>query len=229
MKKFQTFHLALLLGSLLLQCAILPCQVNANPIVTQSFRTGGSVCFSTDISMPLAKVNITIISDSIEIDENGKSLFQHNVSIKGEYIIISPVSQNVTIAFVYPSDWNSADQIDTSDHQMHIYMDDVYLDSKLLKYKDLSLDLATFNEWNWMDNHRFALFNASLQADANSKLKVIAKTVIQTDVDIFYFTYCIGTARAWKSSTLERIQIETLDCYGFIERNYEPTEYLSVT
>jgi hypothetical protein len=195
-------------------------EVAADPVLLPYFlETGSHMILGESVSMPEAVVNISVVPTRL-----GEEVFRFEVDIEGIYTIESSVSQNTSIGFAFPEEW-----------QLDAFELDIILDGEATQYVNMSFnDLPVENEqilseWEWLDDHVIAAFNATLQEAVTSELKVRARyNISRLDVD-FTFRYTVGTASSWSGPTEQTVTIYLKNAEEFIDVAFTPSVGLTLT
>ncbi|MGY5873700.1 MAG: hypothetical protein RTV72_15740 [Candidatus Thorarchaeota archaeon] len=195
-------------------------EVASDPVLLPYLlETGSHMILGESVSMPEALVNISVVPTRL-----GEEEFRFEVDIKGIYTIESLVSQNTSIGFAFPEEW----QLDT-------FALDIILDGEAKQYENISFnDLPVENEqilseWEWLDDHVIAAFNATLQEAVVSELKVRARYNISRLYGDFTFRYTVGTASSWSGPTEQTVTIYLKNAEEFIDVAFTPFNGLVLT
>ena len=89
-------------------------------------------------------------------------------------------------------------------------------------------DLDLGEEWSWLHDHRFVVFNVSYQAGELHVLKV-NKTMRMWGGEVFYFNYIVGSARSWIGNTHEIVKMHLHNYSSLLKYSFSPDTCLNVT
>ena len=210
----------------------IPSHVSANPVSIGSTNSGSFFCFSSNISMPEANVNISLICREVIPTNRSGPIFIYEVEMNSSFLVVSEYDENTTIAFAYPAAWrNWNDVIELNDIQFEIFVDDVEVPNQIQDISEMGTDLDDERDVDWifLYDSEFVLFNVSLEAFNNSLIEVNTNFVVSSDSDIFEFDYCVGTGRTWNGSTMEEVRIQLCNTSLYEQNSFTPNDSLTVT
>lgn len=69
-------------------------------------------------------------------------------------------------------------------------------------------DVIGWDQWNFLNDHEFVIFNTSLTSNQEMVLEINANWTMGTRFSYLYLSYCAGTARAWKGNTIEQVRFD---------------------
>ncbi len=189
----------------------------------------------TDISMPYADVsiNITRIADYA------------TVNMTAVFTIYTNVTQNATLAFVYPSFskigivFMSTDESGNpisfqTNGTMQIAANGTIMNYTIVFWDD-------FIESGFTDDFLyhapfvhpfadFAVFDLELMANTTLIFTVVSDSVhILTNTDLFQYYYIVGSARTFIGDTHEKIHLRIIEHAAFLETEFHPDETLTVS
>ena len=212
----------------------IPIPVSANPLTVSSANSGSFFCFSSNISMPEASVNITLICrDVVPTNSSGPTFF-YEMDMQSSFVVQSENDQNTTMAFAYPVNWNKYYiPVIFDEMQFEVFVDDTEVPTLIVALSETGFNLSELSyedqvAWGFMKDNQFVLFNITLQAYHAVTVKVNTNAIMSSDADIFDFDYCVGTARAWNGDTLEEVQIQLLNTTQYLGTSFQPQESLTV-
>ncbi len=193
------------------------------PIEWTQTESGGLYNIATNVSMPEAEVNI-----SIQLRESWK----YTVNVSCEFVIHSSTQQNLTTAFVYPALWEgyftSTNEEVTMNH-FEIAVNGTSVDFSILDFDEFK-EVYNLNqtEWHSVQNCFFAIFNFSVNSDADTIIDVVAEFSSESSAHDFSFEYIVDTARGWDGNTHETVQLqfERTTESEIIEYRYWPDSHL---
>ena len=225
-RKMNSMFFTLILFSLIFSFALIPaCSANyANwGILTE----GSSFNNGTHISMPFADVEVNITRTAAAV----------YTSLTSEFYIMTNITQNATLAFVYPSPnqykllYNSSSGGPNPD--MRIFANGT-------QYNYTVFDYDYFVEQGFMDGSdanysfiqpwtRFAVFDIKLTANTTMILSTISSINYIANMDEFDYDYIIGSARTFEGHTNERVHFHVVEQVPFSSTNFSPNGSLIVT
>lgn len=217
----------------------IPSHVSANPMSVGSANSGGFFCLSSNISMPEANVNISLVCREVIPTSSSGPIFVYEVEMNSSFLVISECDENTTIAFAYPATWkNWGTLIEFEDIQFEVFVDDVEVPTQILNISEIGIDFIElfyvfyhedFESWAFLLDNEFVLFNISLEAANGSLLEVYTNFDVSSDGDIFEFEYCVGTAKTWNGTTIEEVRIQLANTSQYLENSFYPEDSLVVT
>lgn len=223
----------IMLATILLAPSI-PISVSANPLTISSATSGSFFCFSSNISMPEASVNITLICRDIVPTNSSGPTFFYEMDMQSSFVVQSENDQNTTMAFAYPVNWNNYYiPVIFDEMQFEVFVDDTEVPTLIVTLSETGFNLSELSyegqvAWGFMMDNQFVLFNITLQAYHAVTVKVNTNATMSSDADIFDFDYCVGTARAWNGDTLEEVRIQLLNTTQYVENSFRPQESFTV-
>lgn len=227
--------IAAVLATTILLAPYIPLQVSANPISISSAGSGSFFCFSSNVSMPEASVNLSIIcKDRVRTDNYG-FIFKYEIDMQSSFVVQSVDNQNTTIAFAYPGSWGGYGNPEyINELEFEVFVDGIYVPTLVVDFSGTGfdpgeLDRDDWNEWAYLMEHNFVLFNVSLHEMTAVTIEVNAELSMSVPTDEFLFTYCVGTARAWNGDTIEVVRITLQNTSFYLDTSFNPEESLTET
>jgi len=206
-------------------------RVSADLMMTSRLGTGLTLLPAPDASMPFADVDIMIISS-----RNNSTSVRHDINVTGSFVVYSNITQNVTLAFVYPCPWVLPDPepsepwTDLESFNVNISNNGVKTGYEWFTWDDLTLAPGLSEpEWDWLRSCRFIVFEAALQEDVTIPIEISLHVVLISSARLFGFRYYVGTARSWDGDTHEIVRIRVEDKVPFIDYYFYPKMNLSVS
>ena len=189
--------------------------VDANPVpFTFDFLDmGTTLSLAQNVSMPTADVDILISStrSSLLYDERTYIPgFNYTIEMNANFQIVSEISQNACIAFVYPETWGRWNEQDTTFLDMQIRLNETpmpYIVADVDDVLDYMLELNLTEETSQLFDLNYAVINASLIEGCVYNLDVEAIIHVSLYYDIFSFFYWVRSARTWDGTTHESVEI----------------------
>lgn len=186
-------------------------EVNGNPYTMGYVDTGQLLTRDGNASMPEAYVTIDMLYHPIG---------SYDVNISCAFYVQSNYTRNSSIGFVYPDGWETSG----ADCNFSISIDSQIVPYYITGYSSLNLG----EEWRWLHDHRFVVFNISYQAGELHVLKV-NKTMLMWGGDVFYFNYIVGTARSWIGNTHEIVKMHLYNYSSLLSYSFSSETWLNVT
>ncbi|TFH04134.1 MAG: hypothetical protein E4H14_15395 [Candidatus Thorarchaeota archaeon] len=208
----RTFTLAILVAILL--TPNIPYDVSANPVSMDYATSVYFFSFASNISMPEASVNITLICRDVIPTKSSGPTFIYDVEMRSSFLIESDDDQNATIAFVYPSTWQYSDQhVLLPEIEFKVIVDDIEVPTLTVTLSETNFSIDDLSpedqvDWGFLEDNELVLFNVTHLAHSAATVKVNTDIKVNSATDIFTFDYCVGTARAWNGSTTEEVRIQ---------------------
>jgi hypothetical protein len=217
-KDVSAFVLVVLIVAVIYSNAIPQCV--ADIYMTKSTATGGAFASNSSVEMPRAEVWINLTAQRDH---------PHQISILGEFSIISNVTLNATLAFVYPKDWDFIVS-QSSDFSYSIFLDEFQIPVRIMSWLDFASKFG-YNETDgeWMASVDYAVCNTTLLEDQTTLLKV--EITFTVDVENGYFNayslqYVVGSARSFAGNTHQTINVRIEDDYLFSDIRFFPDHHL---
>ena len=222
---------AIIILAVILLTPNIPSHVSANPMSVGSANSGSFFCLSSNISMPEANVNISLVCREVIPTSSSGPIFVYEVEMNSSFLVVSEYDENTTIAFAYPATWkNWNDVIELNDIQFEVFVDDVEVPTQILDISEIGIDYnELLEDWRFLYDNEFVLFNVSLEAFNDSLVEVYTNFVVSSDSDIFEFEYCVGTAKTWNGTTIEEVRIQLANTSQYLENSFYPEDSLTVT
>ncbi|TFG31875.1 hypothetical protein EU528_04895 [Candidatus Thorarchaeota archaeon] len=224
---------AMIILAVIILTTNIPSHVPANPLSVSSTNSGNFFCLSSNISMPQASVNISLICREVIPTESSGPIFIYEVKMNSSFQVRSNYTENTTIAFAYPADWrNFGNIIQLSDIEFDVFVDDIEVPTQILNISEISIDFdEIFDEdlesWDFLYENEFVLFNISLEAYEYSIVEVNTNFDVSSGTDVFEFEYCVGTARTWNGNTIEEVQISLDNTSMYMGNWFNPEDSLT--
>lgn len=176
--------------------------------------------------MPLADVQINITRMRRTI----------NVTMDSEFHITTNTTQNVTLAFVYPSVPYSTYLLydDTNESKyMNIYVNNTQRNYGRQDYSFLERIGFTFDfleEYPFITRDVvFAFIRVELVANTTLILSTESGVVFESDMNQFEYSYIVGSARSFEGHTLEQVHFRVVEEVPFLSKEFAPNDSLSIT
>lgn len=221
----SAFFLLVLLSLTSISVSIPSCSANyANwGILTE----GASFHNGTHISMPFANVEINITRTASVV----------YTLLTSEFHVVTSISQNATLAFVYPSPIPDRLLYNSSSYEenpsMKIFGNGTLYNYTIFDYdgliesgftEDFSTEYSFVQSWI-----NFAVFSIELTANSTMVLSTISTTNYKANMDKFDYDYVVGSARTFKGHTIERVHFQVIEEVPFSSTKFSPNESLSIT
>ncbi|MFW9807131.1 MAG: hypothetical protein ACFFFK_10425 [Candidatus Thorarchaeota archaeon] len=185
-------------------------------------HTGETFSNSSSLTMPQADVRIRILStlnDGI------------HVNVSGKYHIVSDVTQNVSLAFVYPKYWTAT--ASGPNISLSVYVNGSSMSYAIVPWENLNASgfeaNSTYFGGTWIENTDFVLFTCSMIADDLNIVTVEYRAFPLDYGYAFYFHYIVGTARTFEAETHETIEMHVVEDKPFLNKTFEPEDFLTVS
>ncbi|RDE15053.1 MAG: hypothetical protein C4K48_05085 [Candidatus Thorarchaeota archaeon] len=229
---------ALLLAISLLSLTVVSIEIptcDANIGNVAMMQEGSTFHNGTDINMPYADVSINIT----------RLIDCATVNMTAVFAVYSNITQNATLAFMYPSFnrigivYNSTD---VSGNPISFQTNgtmQIIANATIMNYTIVFWD--DFIESGFIDDFLyhapfvhpfadFAVFDLELTANTTLIFTVVSDSVyILTDIDLFQYYYIVGSARTFIGDTHEKIHLRLIEHAAFLETEFSPNETLTVS
>ncbi len=157
------------------------------------------------------------------------------MDMQSSFVVQSEDDQNTTMAFAYPASWSSYyTPVIFDEMQFEVMVNDTEVPTLILALNETDFNLDELNyedlvAWGFLLDNQFVLFNITLEAFTAATIKVNTNVILSSGSDVFYFDYCVGTARAWNGDTIEDLQIQLFNTTQYLGNSFQPQESLTVT
>jgi len=200
---------------------ITPIPVDADMADVYTFDDGGTFHNGTDLHMPQANV-------SIEFNH------AHNgdvISVSCDFEIYTSISQNTTLAFVYPNSWDWSSNSDATIWYSIIKNGDV-LNFTTYSWEELGWNASDYSQFepydDWLSDALFSVFDVELIGNASTLISVEMNAWDFPWSNYFDFHYIVGSARTFTSDTHERIHVRIIENQPLYGINFGPNISLTV-
>jgi hypothetical protein len=220
--KYHATGIVLVLFSLFFISIQIPqCQANLGNVATM--QEGSSFHNGTLISMPSADVDINIT-------RNGDYAI---VNMTATFLVYTNITQNATLAFVYPSFASSVNESVTNG-TMQIQANGTLMNYSIVYWDDFIE--SGFNDQFWYEVPYihpfadFAVFNLELMANTTLVFTIVSDSVfLLTNINVFQYRYIVGSARTFEGDTHEKVHLHIIEETPFLELVLYPNETLILT
>jgi hypothetical protein len=210
----------LLLVDIALFNSIVP-TVKSDIAIIGANREGITAHNGTSIEMPRADVEINItVTDSLGIE----------VRLDGNYTLVSEISQNVTVAFVYPKNPLQPPDEEPSDGY-EIYVDGEKTEYILLMWEELDfedMDSEVNFTGNWVFDAYFAAFDVCLKNGTITKIGVKHNIIGAGGMHYYSYAYIVGSARTFEGTTRQTVDIRVVENAPPLNISFDPKDNLTI-
>ena len=204
------------------QIAVEGLHVRADPIVIEvplsdHMDIGSGLCLGSNVSMPEAFVNISIIVEDA---------FCYTINMSCQFLLQTITGQNFTTAFVYPSEWGLFSEPEVGFKSFGIRINGSEIDFSVMEWADI-LETYDFDasDWLWLASNQFAVFSLEMPPNSTRVVNVEADITLHSYAHDFTFAYCIGSARSWDGNTHQVIQMDFKNNANLLEHGFQPENY----
>lgn len=225
-RKISSMFFTIILFSLMFSFASIPV-CSANDTNWGILTEGDSFNNGTHISMPFvnAEVNITRTEAAVY------------TTLSSESHILTKITQNATLAFIYPSPnqdkllYNSSGSEPNPD--MRIFANGTKCNYTVVGY-DYFVDheFAAGSDENYSFIQpwtRFAVFDVKLTANTTMIVSTVSSINYIANMDEFDYNYIISSARSFEGSAFERVHFHIVEQVPFSSTNFDPNGSLTIT
>lgn len=193
----------------------------ANIATWTDVHADGAFHNGTFLMMPEASVQINITRD-----EYGCSAL-----IMCLFTIQTNVTQNSTLAFVFPREEDINRPEDRIWSDMHINLNGTNVNYTILDWEELGWDLdnnTSEYHQDWYTDSSYAVFDTTITANTSIQLEVYAHGEMSLSSNYCELEYIVGSARTFIGDTHEKIIINVVEHVPFLNKDFYPESHLVV-
>lgn len=208
----------IIISFLFVTCALLenPNTCVADVATWTDVRANGTFHNGTFLMMPEANVEINITRNE----------FGCFVNITCLFTIRTNVTQNSTLAFVFPEErfysiWSD----------MLISLNGTLANYTVLDWEELGWDLDNITSeyyQDWYTDSCYAVFGTTIQANTTILVGVTAWGEIEEYANYCHLDYIVGSARTFFGDTHQRITVNIIEYVPFLGRQFYPESHLTI-